>query len=128
VRQKQTLLSRTTSAATYQPLWQLFLARWTDHIRRRLERDGEEIADEESFKPILHGRRSNAVVIRCMAGYSIEQVSNDIGMSVPGMSVPMGADIHGSIRDSWIKKRRRKTTSWCWKMPSRKSNARATGR
>ena len=58
------------------------IKRWTDFMRMRLERDGEEVAPDAVFKPTLHGLRSTAVVLRRMAGYSIQQISNDIGMSV----------------------------------------------
>ena len=45
-------------------------------------RDGEEIVPGTIFKPTLHGLRSTSVVLRRIAGYSDQQVSDDIGMSL----------------------------------------------
>lgn len=59
------------------------IAIWTDWERGLRDRDGEEIAPGTIFKPTLHGLRSTAVVTRRLAGYSVQQVSNDIGMSIP---------------------------------------------
>jgi integrase len=60
-----------------------FLTRWTAHERALRERDGEDVPADATFKPTLHGLRSTAVVMRRMAGYTHQQVSNDIGMSIP---------------------------------------------
>jgi integrase len=59
------------------------IKRWSAWMRARLERDGEDVAADATFKPTLHGLRSTAVVVRRMAGYTVQQISNDIGMSIP---------------------------------------------
>ncbi len=60
-----------------------FLERWHVEERAQRERDGEDISPDKRFKPTLHGLRSTAVIMRRMAGYADEQISNDIGMSLP---------------------------------------------
>lgn len=55
--------------------------RWQDWETRIRQRDGMELTDD--MRPNLHGLRATAVVRRRLAGYSNEQVSNDIGMSMP---------------------------------------------
>jgi integrase len=60
-----------------------FAAKWDKWERALRERDGEEIPADEELRPTLHGLRSTAVVTRRLAGYKDEDVSNDIGMSLP---------------------------------------------
>lgn len=60
-----------------------FIKRWEVWERAIRERDGEFVPPDALLKPTLHGLRSTAVVLRRLAGYSIEQISNDIGMSMP---------------------------------------------
>lgn len=58
------------------------VALWTDWERALCERDGEAVDQDTVFKPTLHGLRWTAIVTRRLAGYSVQPVSNDIGMSI----------------------------------------------
>jgi len=59
-----------------------FLARWRPWEAAQRARYGEDVGDPEDFAPTLHGLRSTAVCRRKLAGYTNNQISNDIGMSL----------------------------------------------
>lgn len=64
------------------PEGKTFWEKWRVWERAMRERDGEDIPEDEELKPTLHGLRATAVVHRRLAGYTHQQVSNDIGMSI----------------------------------------------
>ncbi len=62
---------------------QELMRRWGEYIDRNLVLFAGELDEDERKKPTLHGLRATAVVLRRMAGYQPQQISNDIGMSMP---------------------------------------------
>ncbi|MFN3891937.1 MAG: hypothetical protein ACK4MV_16200 [Beijerinckiaceae bacterium] len=58
------------------------VVRWAEWERALRRRDGEDVPDVADLRPSLHGLRATAVCARRLAGYSDEDVANDIGMSL----------------------------------------------
>lgn len=58
-------------------------AKWTEYCAFLAERAGEDFDPEDLKQPALHGLRGSAVALRRMAGATVQQICNDIGMSPP---------------------------------------------
>lgn len=86
------------------------VALWTDWERALCERDGEAVDQDTVFKPTLHGLRSTAIVTRRLAGYSVQPVSNDIGMSISMVEATVAL---------WIRRLPRSATSCLSSAPER---------
>jgi len=50
-------------------------------MERQVRRFEWEIDAEETRNPTIHGLRGTGILLRFVAGYSVEQIANDIGMS-----------------------------------------------
>lgn len=55
--------------------------RWREWVAEQVTRFSWEIDPEDVRAPTLHGLRGTAVVLRLTRGESVDQISNDIGMS-----------------------------------------------
>lgn len=57
--------------------------KWRKWLAAQVERYDWDIEPEEARGPTIHGLRGTGVLVRLSAGHDPQQVSNDIGMSLP---------------------------------------------
>lgn len=57
--------------------------RWREWLAECVERYDWEIDPEDARGPTIHGLRGSGILLRHAAGYDVDQIANDIGMSRP---------------------------------------------
>jgi hypothetical protein len=55
---------------------------WQDWIARQIKKYEWDIEPEDTKHPTIHGLRGTGILLRRSAGFSNEQISNDVGMSL----------------------------------------------
>ena len=54
---------------------------WQEWLTLQVRKYDWEIDPEDYTQPTIHGLRGTGILVRFAAGYDVEQISNDIGMS-----------------------------------------------
>jgi hypothetical protein len=55
---------------------------WQDWVVRQIKKYEWDIDPEDTKHPTIHGLRGTGILLRRYAGFSNEQISNDVGMSL----------------------------------------------